>query len=426
MAKQGVIIDTLFGSQIETFEKQELLLDKVSFFEPDADKMQVGQNFVWRTVEQHAPSIDGWDITGQEQDIIEETYPAVLGVPKNDFVKQPAYDVRDLQFWERRGRQSAITQAQELNKAIANAMYQQGSLFYRNSSASGFDFVSMGQTIMNERQGFNSGERCFLMNDRTSNKFAQDLAARQDLSGRPEETWTSGLLRSDIAGFSGIYNGSFLPQVVGGVSPNTTVTGDQSFKPEGGSIDAVTGAGGNVDYREAVIPVAASADYNIGDKVMFQNGADPVYAVGQGDKTNTGEPMTFTIVGKPSSTSIKVFPKPIALDDAALTVTEKAYAVVDTTIKDGAEVVRLNTDAMARANLFWDRDAVEVLGGSIPAELMSQFAGKEVISHTMKNGQKMYMVHDGSIDDMSFRFRFLTWWGITIRDPRRVGVALSV
>lgn len=210
------------------------------------------------------------------------------------------------------------------------------------------------------------------------------------------------------------------------MSPDTTVTGDQSFKPEGGYIDGVTGAGGNVDYREAVIPVAASAAYNIGDKIKFVNGGTDVKAVGQGDKTNTDEAMTFTIVGKPTATSIKVFPKPIALDDPALTVTEKQYAVIDTQILDGAVVERLNIDPTARANLFWDKDAVEVLGGSIPADLMSQFAGKQVISETMKNGQKMYMIYDGNIDDMSFRYRLFTWWGVTIKDPRRVGVALSV
>ena len=425
MASQGAIIETLFSEYMETYEKQDLLIDKIDFFEPDPGKMQHGQNFVWRTVEQHAPIIDGWDLSGQEQEIIEETYPSVLGVPKNDYVKQRADDLRDTVFWERRGRQSAISQAQSLNKAVANAMYQQGSLFYRSSAASGFDFVSLGQTIMNERQGYNSGERCFLFNDRSTNKYAQDLAGRQTVQGRPDETWKTGMIGNNIAQFD-IYTGSFLPQVAGGVSPDTTVTGDQSFKPEGGSIDAVTGAGGNVDYREAVISVADSSEYNVGDKIKFTNGADDVLAVGQGDKTNTGEPMTFTIVGKPSGTSIKIFPKPIAFDDPALTVTEKQYAVVDTRILDGAVVERLNVDASARANLFWDKDAVEVLGGSIPAHLMSQFAGKQVISETMKNGQKMYMVYDGQIDDMSFRYRLFTWWGITIKDPRRVGVALSV
>lgn len=424
MAKQGVIIDTLFGEYLDTWEEQNLLLDKVDFFEHSGDRMQSGQNFVWRDVEQHAPVIEGWDVSGQEQNIIEETYPSVLGVPKNDLVSQRADDMRDLTFWQRRGRASAMSQGMELNKSLANAMYQQGSLFYQSNAASGFDFVAEGQALMNERQGFNSGSRCHLLNDRSNLKYAQDLAGRQTVQGRPEEAWSSGIVGYDIAGFD-IYTGSFLPNIVGGASPDTTVTGNQSFKPEGGTIDAVTGAGANVDYREAVIPVADSSAYNVGDKVKFSQGAD-VMAVGQADQTDTDQAMTFTIVGKPSGTSVKIFPKPIAADDAALTATEKRYAVIDTTIKNGAVMVRLNTQASSKVNLFWDKEAVEVLGGTIPAELMSQFDGKKVVQERMKNGQTMYLVYDGKLDDMTFRYRMFTWYGVTIKDPRRVGVALSI
>lgn len=425
MAKQGVIIETLFGEYLDTWEEQNLLLDKVDFFEHSGERMQAGQNFVWRDVEQHAPVIDGWDVSGKEQDIIEEAYPSVLGVPKNDLVRQRADDMRDLTFWKRRGRASAMSQGMELNKSLANAMYTQGSLFYQSNAASGFDFVAEGQALMNERQGFNSGSRCHLLNDRSNLKYAQDLAGRQTVQGRPEETWSSGIVGYDIAGFD-IYTGSFLPNIVGGASPDATVTGNQSFKPEGGTIDDVTGAGGNVDYREAVIPVSDSSAYNVGDKVKFVNGGDDVIAVGQADQTNTGQAMTFTIVGKPSGTSVKIFPKPIAADDATLTATEKRYAVIDTTIKNGAVMARLNTQASSKVNLFWDKEAVEVLGGTIPAELMSQFDGKKVVQERMKNGQTMYLVYDGKLDDMTFRYRLFTWYGITIKDPRRVGVALSI
>lgn len=423
MATTGKIVEVLFENAIETYEHQDMMLDKVDFYTPDPGDMQNAGNFIWRPVQQHAPVISGFDISGQEQEVIEETYPSVLGTPENDFVKQRADNLRTTQFWERRGKQSGKQQATQLNKAIAQAIASQGSMFIRSNATSGYNFIAEAQALMNERQGFHS-ERCFLTNDRDNLTFSSDLAARQTLQGRPEsDAWTKGQIGANVAEFD-VYTGSFLPNLVGGADPATTVTGNQSFKPEGGSVSA-TGVVTNVDYRIASIPVAASASYNIGDKVEFANAGTTVKAVGLADKTDTNQAMTFTIVGKPDGTTIEVYPKPIAADDGALTVTEKAYANIDTRILNGATVNRLNIDASNKTNLFWDKDAIEVIGGTLPAQLFKEFDGMKVIHTTMKNGQEMYMIYDGNIATLDFRWRIFTWYGITVRDPSRAGVAVT-
>lgn len=420
MSATGKVVEVLFENALETFETQDSMLDRVTLFTPDAGTMQHGDNFIWRPVEQHAPIIEGWDLAGQETDIIEETYPAVLGLPQNDFVKQRADQMRDLQFWNRRGKESGRRQSSNLNKKIVEAMRTQGSMFYRSNATDGFNFIGEAQAAMNERQGYNS-ERCFLLNDRSTLKFAGDLAGRQTLQGRPEgDAWSKGQIGSNVAEFN-IFTGSYLPTLAGGSTPSVTATSTQSFKPEGGSVDATTGVATNVDYRIATVAVNASAGFSIGDKITFAN----VFAVGLDDKTVSTTLMTFSVVAKPSGTTISIYPKPIGATDSALSTLEKAYANVDAEIKSGAAVVRINTDAAARTNLFWDKDAVEVLGGTIPAELMSQFSGKKVIDLKMKNGLNMYMVYDGNINDMSFRYRLFTWYGITIKDPSRVGTAIS-
>lgn len=418
----GKIAEVIFENALETFESQDMLLDKVDFWQPDASDMQNSGNFIWRSVQQHAPIISGWDMSNKEQGIIQETYPAILGTPNNDFVELRADDMRDRRFWEERGKASGRRQASNVNSAIAQAMATQGSLHVRSAATSGYPFIAEAQAVMNERQ-LPTDRRYFLLNDRDTLTYSSDLAARQTVQGRPENTWNSGQIGSNVAEFD-VYTCSFLPNLAGGASPNTTVTGNQSFKPEGGSVDATTGVVTNVDYRKADIPVASSASYNVGDKIRFQNpGSVDVEAVGLDDKTNTNEPMTFTVVGKPDSTTITVYPKPIALDDSALDDTEKSYANINTQILNGALVVRLNTDASVKTNLFWDRSAVEVMGGTVPAQLFKEFSGKRVITETMKNGQVMYMLYDGNITTMSFKFRLFTWNGITIRNPSAVGVA---
>lgn len=415
----GKIVEILFEKSMETYEHQMQLLDLCAYEEPDAARLQNSGNVIWRPTQQHAPIIEGWDLTGQEQDIIEETYPALLGTPKNDFVKQRADNMRDQRFWERRAKQSGLKQATELNKSIANVVSLQGSKFYRSSATSGYDFIAEAQALLNETQQVNGG-RCFMLNDRANLKFGTDLAGRQTLQGRPEQVWKTGQIGQNVAEFD-VYTASFLPTLAGGADPATTVTGAQSFKPEAGSVNTATGVVTNIDCRIATIPVADSSGYNVGDKVTIGS----VQSVGLADKTPTGQLMTFTIVDKPDGTSISVYPKPIAADDGALNVTEKAYANVDTTIANLDTVNRVNTDASAKVNLFWEKDAIEVLGGVIPAELMAQYDGMKVVTDTMKNGQQYYMVYDGDINDMSFRYRLFTWYGITAANPQNMGVAIS-
>lgn len=418
----GKAAEILLETTVDTYEHQMQMLPLVTRFEPNAGELQNSGNAIWRTVQQHAPIIDGWDLTGQETGIIEETYPALLGTPKNDFVELRADDMRDRSFWERRGEQSGKRQATELNKSLADLITTTGSLFYRTGAQSGYDAIAQAGALLNERQKPSDQSRYAVINDRDYLIYGADLAGRQTLQGRTEKVWATGQIGQNVAGFEGVYAGSFLPNLVGGASPAVAVTADVSEKPEAGSVDTVSGTVTNVDYRVATIPVDSSANLNVGDKVKFTNGADDVQAIGLADKTPTGQAMTFTVIGKPNATSIRVYPKPIALDDPGLTTLEKAYANIDTQILNTATVTRLNTDASKKANIFWTKDSIEVMTGAIPADLFKEFGGMKVINTTMKNGQQMYLVYDGDITKMTFKWRLFTWYGLTNADPSANGV----
>jgi hypothetical protein len=273
---------------------------------------------------------------------------------------------------------------------------------------------------MNERQGMDNG-RCFVLNDRDNLTFGSDLAGRQTLQGRPEQQWKTGMIAQNVAGFDDVFTGSYLTTVTGAAAGVVTVTGAQSFAPEAGTVDSATGIVTNVDYRTADIPVNNSALLSVGDKVTI--GA--VQSVGLADKNATGQLMTFSVIALPDATTITVYPKPIAAVDPALSTIELAYANIDVVIPNAAAVTRLNIDASKKANLFFDKEAVEVIGGSIPAELFSENAGFKVLSETMPNGLKMYLVYDASMPEMTFRYRCFTWYGITIADPQRCGIATT-
>ena len=419
-------VEVLFEKALETYEHQMQMLDLVDVFTPDPAAFQNSSNIIWRPVQQHAPIKDGWDLSaaGTFGDVIEEYYPATLETPHNDAFQLRADDLRDSVFWERRGIESGRQQATYLNQNLAELVAQQGSLFYRSNTALGYDFVGNAQTLLNERQ-VSSDMRCYVLNERDRQVYARELADRETIAGRAEDAYASGMIGKNVADFD-IYSGSYLPTLTGGASPDTTVTGNQSFMPEGTT--TIGAATVNVDYRLANIPVAASASYNVGDKIKFTNTTGTplgdVTAVGLADKTDTGQAMTFTVVAKPSGTMISVYPKPIALDDSTLDAEELASANINTTIKNSATVVRLNVDASARVNIFWAKDSIEIIGGDAPIELLAEFGGQQVISSAMSNGQKMYMAYDGDIDTLTFKCRLFTWWGLVNKNPMANGVGI--
>ena len=417
-------VEVLFEKALETYEHQMQLLDLVDVFTPDPAAFQNSSNIIWRPRQQHAPIKEGWDLTNMFGDVIEEYYPATLETPRNDAFQLRADDLRDMRFWERRGIQSGMQQATFLNQRLANLVATQGSLFYRSNTDNGYRFVGEAQTLLNERQVY-SPMRCFVLNERDRQVYAQDLADRETLDKRPEHAYATGMIGSNVADFD-VYSGSYLPALAGGASPDTAVSGNQSFEPQGTT--TVGSATVNVDYRVATIAVDDNSNYNVGDRIKFTNTegtpTGDVMALGLADKTNTDQPMTFVITGKTSTTMIDIYPKPIAADDSTLDDEQKAVANVNTTIKDNATVTRLNTDTSARVNIFWAKNSIEVIGGDAPVNLLAEFGGMKVISSTMSNGQKMYMAYDGNIDDLTFKCRLFTWWGLVNANPQANGVGV--
>jgi len=420
MAATGKKVVQFFDKVVESYEEQAIVIPLVKHFNPGNEDMQNSGDVAWQSVEQHAPIIDGFDTTGQETDIIQETVPMALGTPKNDVVEQRVDDLRDPQFWDRRAKVSGKRQVAELNKGILSLINSAGSLYYNTASVSGFDAIGEAGVILDQRQKAEDGRVCML-NPSDNFKFASDLAGRQTFAGRPENAYGKGSLGLEVGDFMA-YKSSSNPTIVGNVLPDAATTATLSDKPEGGSENSATNTVTNIDYRFSTIAVP-SANYSVGDKVQFDLAAGgSVLSIGLHDKTISDRPITATIVAKPDGASITVYPKIIALDDPATTALDKAYANVDTQIISGTTVTKINNFAGNRtANLFWCKDAIQVTGGNAPLGLLNEYGGMKVISTTMSNGQIMYMAYDGDINTLKFKMRVFTWYGITMLDPSACG-----
>lgn len=415
----GKIAEVMFENFIETYEHQTLMLDLVDGEQPDKAKLSNAGNTIWYPVQQHRPILKGFDLTGQEQGIIEETYPISLGEPNGDLIEQRIDDMRDMRFWERAGEQAGYQQATELNGDLAALVSNTGSLYYESNATSGFDFVSEGQALINERQVYKAQGCNFLLNDRTNQKFGQDLAGRQTLQGRPETTWSTGQIGQNIAGFD-IHTGSFTKALSAPGAGTATLTADVSEKPEAGNVDPVTKVVTNIDYRTGTLPVTLGTAYEVGDVVYVAG----VKSVGLASKDVNAADMTFKVVGI-SGNNLTVFPKPIALDDPALSDLEKAYANINTQIKSGDALLVANTST-DRTNIFWAKDSLQMIGGDCPWNLASEFAGMKVISKQLASGVTCYMIYDANSKTANFSYRLFVWYGLGNRNPMANGVAMSI
>lgn len=421
------IVATYLGEAVKSYESQQSMLPMVKVInDVDPATLQNGNNTIWRKVVQQGASIPGWDLSGLEQGIISQGYSAYLGTPENTFVGLRVDDMRDMSYIRDQAKVDGRKRASVLNKTITDTISTTGSMAYRSNATSGFDFVSLAQAGMNKRQTYDY-ERYIALNDTHVQKFGKDLASRQTLQGQAGETYQNGLLYKNIAGFDVVKNSS-ISLLPGGADPATTVTANVSFAPLGGT--ATNGGVAqlvvtNNDYRYGDIPVTASASYNVGDRVTFSNGGVTVKAVGRDDKTVTDEAMTFVIVAKASGTSITVWPRPIALNDAGLTPAQRAYANINTQILNTATVNRVNIDTTTQPSIFWQKDSIEVLGGEVPIELLGQWGGMKVASEKLSNGLTMYMLYDGNIATLQGRWRMFIWYGVNNARPQDNGILIN-
>jgi len=411
-------LKTLISLYDKTVEQMENNFSYAAAVEVDTHpgaQLQNSNNVYWRNVEQQRPGFQGWDATGLEAPIIEQGYPLALSDPWNDFIPVRVDDLRDKGFLERASRASADKQNSILNKGVSNLVTNTGSLYYESSSAD-FDFVAEADTILTERQAYRGMGSSFFLTPRNNQLMAGNLASRTLYpDNRSEKAYGSALIGENVAGFDLLRAPTY--GTVDASAYSSTVAADVLNVPEGSD---TTGASPvNVDYRVGTVTVTSAAGLSVGDVVTMG-----VNSIGLSDKTLTGQLMTFKVTAI-NGTTVSVFPKPIAADQAGITPEQAAYANIETAIMSTAPIVAVNTTG-GQANAFWSNDSICVVNGDAPLELLNEFDGMKVVSSTLKNGVKLYMAYDANLNTLNCRVRMFTWYGLVNKDPSRNGVAVKI
>lgn len=379
--------------------------------------LQNSNNVYWKSVEQQAPIVSGFDLSGETPGtIIQQTYPLTVEPPRNDWFTIRSEELRDERFMQRRAQAAARKLNADANQRASNLVATTGSLYYESSNA-GFDFLSEANTIMHERQAYRDMGTSFFLTPREAQVMASDLASRTLYpNNRSEEAYKTGMIGQQVAGFDEVFESSTFGNIAAATAGTTTVASDVTEVPEG--FTTVGGAIQNVDYRFGTVSLTDASSFSVGDVITFST----VNSLGLMDKTDTGQLMTFRVIAKDTN-DLTVYPKPIAADQAGITASQAAYANISTAIVSGLTASKVNTTG-GRANSFWANDSMCFVNADGNLEVLNEFEGMKVDSQTLDNGIKLYIAYDANLSTLNCRVRLFTWYGLVNKDPSRNGNAV--
>ncbi|MDM3181975.1 P22 phage major capsid protein family protein [Citrobacter sp. Cf098] len=423
--KEGQLVTYAIDEIIETVQNLTPMASKTSKYTPPAASMQRSSNTVWMPVEQEAPTQTGWDLTNKQTNVLELSVKCNMGDPDNDFFQLRADDLRDERSYRRRIQASAKKLANNIETAIAKQATEMGSLVVHDARSigpstglTGWDFLASAEELMFARELNRDMGISYFLNPSDYRKAGRDLTAG-DIFGRvPEDAYHNGTIQRQVAGFDDVLRSPKLPTVVGSTVTGVTVTGAQKFKPQAFTTDT-DGNNENVDNRVATVVVSATAGLKRGDKISFAG----VKYLSQMAKNVLTDDATFSITRVIDGTHIEITPKPVALDDTALTAEEKAYANVNTSLAASAPVTLLNV-ATTTANIGWADDSIRLLSQPIPVT-HELFAGMKTQSFSIPGvGINGIFATQGDINTLTGLCRIAVWYSACAVRPEAIVVGL--
>lgn len=422
---EGQLITYAIDQVIDTVTNLTPMAQKTEKYVPPAASMQRSQNTVWMPVEQQRQSQSGWDLTGKATDLLELSVECNMGDPINDFFQLRADDLRDERTYRRAISASAQMLASEVEKSIAQQAVDMASLVVNPASAistnpgDGWAFVAEGEKLLFERELSRDMGTSFFFNPADYKKAGYDLVNKNVFGQIPEKAYNDGDIQRQVAGFNDVLRSPKMPNIVASTATGLKVSGAQKFKPIAWKLDT-DGNRRNVDNRVAQVVVTATTGLKRGDKIKFAG----VKFLSQMAKNVLTDDATFTVVSVDDSTHITISPKPVALDDASLTLAEKAYANVNTSLADQAAITALNTTTLP-SNVFWANDSIRLLSQPIPLN-HDLFSGMKTASFDIPQvGINGVIAFQGDINGLTGKCRIALWYAACAVRPEAIGVGFA-
>ena len=407
-----------FEDILEGFNDALVLSRNVSVYKTDSSMMERANNIIWRPQPYVAQSFSGLDQTANFGDYTQLAVPSTLGFSKSVPWVLDALELRDALQEGRLGSAAKQKLASDINVAIMNSAASLSSLVVTVAAAAGdYDDVALCDTIMNE-QGVQQFDRYLALCSRDYNAMAGNLAASTRSFGNKvsDEAYRRGYV-GNVAGFE-TYKFDYANRIRGATGTTTidTQAGANNYWVPQATSTAGTGEVSNVDNRFQTITVTATANFLAGDAITI-SGVNACHHITKGD---TGVLKTFRVVSVDSGTTMTITP-PI-ISNQGSSDAEAQYQNVIVTPNAAATVSHLNIAAAgAPINVFWQKDALEILPGryAVPSD-----SGAAVMRGSTDQGIELVMQKQYDINTMKTKYRLDTLFGVVNKQPEMSGILL--
>jgi hypothetical protein len=414
-----------FEDLLEGFHDALVLSRNVGIYNTDQTMMARTNDLIWRPqpyIAQSIASTPGVAIPGY-QDMTQLAVPATIGFSRTVPWTMTTLDLRDALQEGRLGESAKQKLASDINLAIMNAAANLGSLVVDIGAPAGtYDDIAECDSIMNE-QGVANYDRSMALSSRDYNGLAGNIAtgasgtAARSFNGTKSNSAFERSFVGMVAGFDTFkfdYANRLLAAAPAAPLDIDTQVGAGNFFVPSATSTALSGETQNVDNRFQTITVNATAGVVAGDAFSI----DGVEAVHHITKQGTGQPKTFRVVQVVNGTDMVITPPIISAQGGS--DAELQYQNVIVTPLAAAAVTFLNAQT-ASVNVFWQRDALELLPGryAVPTD-----AGTAVMRATTDQGIEVVMQKFYDIDSMTIKYRLDTLFGVVNKQPEMSGILL--
>ncbi len=414
-----------FEDLLEGFHDALVLSRNVGIYNTDQTMMARTNDIIWRPqpyIAQSISSTPGVAIPGY-QDMTQLAVPATIGFSRTVPWTMTTLDLRDALQEGRLGEAAKQKLASDINLAIMNAAANLGSLVVDIGAPAGtYDDIAECDSIMNE-QGVANYDRYMALSSRDYNGLAGNIAtgasgtAARSFSGTKSNSAFERSFVGMVAGFETFkfdYANRLLAAAPAAPVDIDTQAGAGNFFVPSATSTALSGETQNVDNRFQTVTVNATAGLVAGDAFTI----DGVEAVHHITKQGTGQPKTFRVVQVVNGTDMVITPPIISAQGGS--DAELQYQNVIVTPLAAAAITFLNAQTAA-VNVFWQRDALELLPGryAVPTD-----AGTAVMRATTDQGIEVVMQKFYDIDSMTIKYRLDTLFGVVNKQPEMSGILL--
>jgi len=394
------------------FEDALVLSRNINVYRSEDQMMERANDIIWRPMPYIAQSFSGTDMTANFQDHTQLSVPATLGYARSSPWTMTAKQLRDALQEKRLGDAAKQKLASDINASVNAVAAAQGTLVYTSTTtASGFSDMANVEAIMNE-QGVNQFDRYAALSTRDYNSMASDLASRETLRDKTLTAYEKAYVGT-IASFE-TYKLDYSSQLAAATATNVTVNGANQYYTPLATSTAGTGETSNVDNRYQTLAITATGTLAAGDCFTIAG----VYSVHHITKAATNQLKTFRVITGGGTGNIVISP-PI-ISGGGGTDAELQYQNVSATPANGATITLINYDA-AYQNIFWQKDALELLPGrnAVPTD-----AGAAVMTATTEQGITITMQKQYDINTMLTKYRLDVLYGVCCKQPEMCGIML--